>query len=165
MIVCSPTVDGETVKLSFLHLLIIGWCVACASGIAYAADCQTPASTTGEISKPSAQVVAPTSHSSEQEGWFKTFQDGNILSKGWREISAEIMTDLPPEQRSSQKVLLDDLGRKIGMEWSRPNSVRRINSRMLIHWGDELRKVAHQNPGQLAATIACINREVDSILD
>lgn len=109
--------------------------------------------------------MAPKPLPPEEAGWFKTFLDGNILSKGWREISAEIMTDLPPEQRSAQKVLLDNLGRKIGMEWSRPNSVRRINSRMLLHWGDELRKAAHQDPRQLAATIAGINREVDSILD
>jgi hypothetical protein len=75
------------------------------------------------------------------------------------------MAKTPPEQQASQKVALDNLGRKIGMEWCRPNAVRKVNSSMLKEWGDILRKTARTNPQELPSAIAFIDRKVDAVLD
>lgn len=107
----------------------------------------------------------PESLNADEKYWFKVFQEGNILAIGWQEISAEIMAKTPPEQRLEQKIALDNLGRKIGMEWSRPNSVRKVSSSMLQEWGSILRKTAKKNPQQLAQAIVFIDREVDGVLD
>ncbi|MGD9948360.1 MAG: hypothetical protein AB7U29_07755 [Desulfobulbus sp.] len=107
----------------------------------------------------------PAQLTAEEKSWFKTFQEGNILSEGWQSIAAEIMAKTPPEQQPVQKIALDNLGKKIGMEWCRPNAVRRVNSSMLKEWGDILRKTARTNPRQLASAIAYIDQKVDSVLD
>lgn len=111
------------------------------------------------------QYEIPANLSPEEKKWFKTFQEGNFLSEGWQKISADIMAKTPPEQRPSQKIALDNLGRKIGMEWCRPNAVRKVNSSMLQEWGDILKKTARKNPQQLAGAIAFIDQELDSVLD
>ncbi|MDR2550322.1 MAG: hypothetical protein LBD10_09015 [Desulfobulbus sp.] len=107
----------------------------------------------------------PASLNSEERKWFQVFQEGNLLSEGWQDISAEILAKTPPEQRPAQKVALDNLGKKIGMEWCRPNAVRRVDSSMLVAWGDILRATARKNPQQLAMAIAYIDQKVDAALD
>ncbi|WP_310598698.1 hypothetical protein [Desulfobulbus sp.] len=107
----------------------------------------------------------PSSLNSEERKWFQIFQEGNLLSEGWQDISAEILAKTPPEQRPAQKVALDNLGKKIGMEWCRPNAVRRVDSSMLVAWGDILRTTARKNPQQLAMAIAYIDQKVDAALD
>jgi len=119
----------------------------------------------GPADDPVSTYEIPASLTPEERKWFKTFQDGNFLSDGWQEISAEILAKTPPEQRSAQKVALDNLGLKIGMEWCRPNSVRKVDSLMLMAWGDILRATARKNPQQLAKAIAYIDQKVDAALD
>lgn len=107
----------------------------------------------------------PASLTPEERKWFRVFQEGNFLSDGWQDIAAEILAKTAPEERPAQKVALDDLGRKIGMEWCRPNSVRRVNSAMLSAWGDILRATARKNPQQLAWAISFINQKVDAAIN
>ena len=128
---------------------------------AYAADVPRVSSS----ATPSFSYTIPAHLTVEERRWFKTFQEGNFLSDGWQSISAEIMSRTPPEQQAAQKIALENLGNKIGMEWARPNAVRKVNSSMLKEWGDILRKTARSNPRQLASAIAYIDREVDSVLD
>lgn len=111
------------------------------------------------------QYAIPAKLSTEERRWFKVFQEGNFLSDGWQEISAEILAKTPAEQRPAQKAALDNLGTKIGMEWCRPNATRKVDSSMLQEWGDILRKTARKNPQQLAKAIAYIDQEVDAVLD
>jgi hypothetical protein len=107
----------------------------------------------------------PASFTPEERKWFKVFQEGNFLSDGWQDIAAEILAKTSPESRPAQKVALDNLGRKIGMEWCRANSVRKVDSAMLSAWGDFLRATARKNPQQLAQAIAFIDQKVDAALD
>jgi len=107
----------------------------------------------------------PASLNSEERKWFRIFQEGNFLSDGWQDISAEILAKTSPEERSVQKVVLDNLGRKIGMEWCRSNSVRKVNSAMLMAWGDILRATARKNPQQIGQAIAFIDQKVDAALN
>ena len=111
------------------------------------------------------RYVIPAKLSTEEQRWFKVFQDGNLISEGWQDISAEILAKTPPEQRPAQKVALENLGTKIGMEWCRANGVRKVNSSMLLEWGDILRKTARTNPQQLAKAIDYIDQEVDAVID
>lgn len=111
------------------------------------------------------RYVIPAKLSTEEQRWFKVFQDGNLISEGWQDISAEILAKTAPEQRPAQKVALENLGTKIGMEWCRANGVRKVNSSMLLEWGDILRKTARTNPQQLAKAIDYIDQEVDAVID
>jgi hypothetical protein len=107
----------------------------------------------------------PESLTSEEKSWFKVFQDGNILAMGWQEISTEILARTSPDKRQEQRIALESLGRKIGMEWCRQNRVRKVNTSMLQEWGGVLRKTAKKNPQQLAQAITYINQELDAVLD
>lgn len=128
---------------------------------AHAADPQVVV-TTGKVIY---SYEIPANLTPEERAWFKTFQEGNFLSDGWQSISAEIMAKTPPEQQADQKIALDNLGRKIGIEWCRANAVRKVNSSMLKEWGDILRKTARTNPQELPAAIAFIDRKVNAVLD
>lgn len=107
----------------------------------------------------------PESLTAEEKSWFKTFQEGNILAMGWQEITSEILARTAPDKQHEQRVALENLGRKIGMEWCRQNRVRKVNSSMLQEWGGVLRKTAKKNPQQLAQAITYINQELDAVLD
>lgn len=111
------------------------------------------------------QYEIPENLSADEKSWFRVFQEGNILAMGWQEITSEIMARTPPENRQAQKLALDTLGKKIGMEWSRPNKVRKVSTSMLQDWGDILRNTAKKNPQQLTQAIAYIDQEVDAVLD
>ena len=103
--------------------------------------------------------------SAEEKRWFKTFYEGNMLADGWHEITAYLLSRTPEEERSAQRLALDNLGRKIVLEWVRPNDVRKVDTDMLRTWGSELKKTAKQDPQQLARTIAAIDQEVEAVLD
>lgn len=111
------------------------------------------------------RYVIPAKLSVEEQRWYKVFQDGNLISEGWQDISAEILAKTLPEQRAAQKVALENLGAKIGTEWCRANGVRKVDSSMLLEWGDILRKTARTNPQRLAKAIDYIDQEVDAVLD
>ncbi len=101
----------------------------------------------------------------EERDWYKTFQEGTFLISGWKEISKEILKSTPPELRDHQRKRLEQLGRKIGMEWSRENAIRRVDNKMLKEWGDTLKKTARTNPEQLPEVIASIDEQLNSILN
>ncbi len=53
---------------------------------------------------------------------------------------------------------------KIGREWARDNSVRRIDTSMLQQWGEELRAAKKKGPSDLDDAILDIGARVDRIL-
>lgn len=101
----------------------------------------------------------------EERKWFKTFQEGTLLIDGWQDIVEKLLANTPEELRGNQKKHLDQLGLKIGLEWSKDNAVRRVDSRMLQQWGKTLKKTAMKNPEQLSEVIVFIDQEVDDILN
>lgn len=118
------------------------------------------------LGKPTAyRYEIPDNLTPEEKSWFKVFQEGNFLSDGWQEISAEILAKTPPDQRQTQRIALENLGRKIGMEWSRPNDVRKVDSAMLQEWGGILKKTARKNPKQLTQAIVSIDQKLDAVLE
>ena len=87
-----------------------------------------------------------------------------MLVDGWQDITREILAKMPPEKREEQRRILEKLGEKIGREWARDNSIRKIDTDMLRQWGKELRKTADQRPEQLPEVIHNLVKKVDSIL-
>ena len=103
--------------------------------------------------------------SPEELKWYKTFQEGTFLIEGWKDITRKILANTPVELREHQRRRLEQLGRKIGMEWSRENAVRKVDNKMLKQWGDALKKAAKTNPEHLPNVIASIDEELDNLLN
>lgn len=110
------------------------------------------------------QYTIPAHLSSSERSWFKTFQEGNLVSDGWQKISADILARTPEKDRPAQKAALASLGMKIGLDWCRSNSERKVTTSMLREWGDILKKTAHKSPHRLRQVIAMIDQEVDEVL-
>ncbi len=103
--------------------------------------------------------------SAEERKWFRIFQEGNFLADGWQAITKKILASTPKAERAQRRIALEKLGYKIGLEWSKSNDIRKIDTQMLKEWGNRLKKVARKNPEQIPDLIASINREIDRILD
>lgn len=147
-------------KRQFLSFVILSAMLVCGRPV-IASDAQAALrSTSGNHA-----YTIPDHLNSEEKRWFKTFHEGNFLSEGWQEITAYLLAKTPEEQRQAQKAALDNLGKKIALEWCRPNDVRKVNSSMLQEWGDQLKKAADENPVELSRTIAFIDQEVEAVLD
>jgi len=117
------------------------------------------------VSTPSDYTLTLSSLSPEERRWFKTFQEGTFLIDGWQTITEELLANTPESLRDHQKKRLELLGIKIGMEWSKNNDIRRIDTRMLQQWGKALKKTAKKNPKQLPEIIVSIDQEISNILN
>lgn len=106
----------------------------------------------------------PANISAEEQKWYKTFQEGNMLADGWMDITWDILAKLPVEEHPEYKQSLQQLGDKIGREWAKNNDIRKIDTDMLKKWGKELKAASKKNPESLALAINSIDRQVDSIL-
>lgn len=106
----------------------------------------------------------PANISPKEQKWYKTFHEGNLGVDGWVDISRNILSKLPAAQQPEQQLSLMQLGDKIGREWAKDNSTRKIDTGMLRKWGKELKNASEQGPLPLTRAIASINRQVDSIL-
>lgn len=100
----------------------------------------------------------------EAQEWFETFQEGGMLFDGWKEISDEVVKQVPDEQKLRTKVTMQALGVRIGCEWSKENDVRKIDTDMLKAWGKELRKTVASSPINISEVISSIEAEVDDLL-
>lgn len=103
--------------------------------------------------------------SAREQKWFETFQQGTFYARGWREITAELLAKAPVETKDDLKHRLEELGQRIGREWSKNNDIRKIDNTMLQHWGDQLQQVANQEPTKIVQVVASLNQKVCTILD
>lgn len=106
----------------------------------------------------------PHNISAEEQKWYKTFQEGNMLADGWVEITKDILAKLPAEEQSEHQQSLLQLGDKIGREWAKKNDSRKIDTDMLKKWGKQLKDASKKNPEALTLAITHIDRQVDGIL-
>ncbi len=100
----------------------------------------------------------------KEREWFATFQEGTLFFDGWQEISDDVVTNVPEIKKIKAQTTMIILGIKIGCEWSKDNSIRKISNSMLIDWGDELRQAAKKLPESLPLVINAIESEVDKLL-
>lgn len=99
-----------------------------------------------------------------EEEWFRKFYEGTFLIKGWESRMKELLHSFSPAQREEMRGQLDKLGEKIGREWAKDNSVRRVDTPLLQKWGQGLRNAKREGPDVLAETIRNLGTEVDNLL-
>jgi len=152
-------------KLLLTWLAAACWLLACLPPRASATD-SASASTGARVFelRQGHGYVSP-AYSSEEEKWFRAFQEGNFFISGWRDIMRDVLRVFSPEEQERQRGRLDALGEKIGREWARDNDIRRIDDGMLHSWGALLRQASRKKvPENMAATIHRIDQEVNSLL-
>ncbi len=99
-----------------------------------------------------------------EKEWYRKFQEGTFLIRGWQSRKKEILETVPTPQKKKVDALLDGLGEKIGKEWAKDRSVRRIDTPTLQHWGEKLRKSRKKGADTLVAEIRNLDTEVDDML-
>ena len=87
-----------------------------------------------------------------------------MLADGWVDISKDILAKLPAEEQPEHQKSLLQLGDKIGREWAKNNSTRKIDTDMLKKWGKQLKDASKKDPESLTLAITSIDRQVDGIL-
>ncbi len=102
--------------------------------------------------------------SNDERQWYHKFQNGLVLFSGWKDISEDILSCIAADEQRKTKELLETLGVRIGTEWSKDNSVRKIDTEQLQNWGDRLRQARNNGPQYLSATLKALSKEVDTIL-
>ncbi len=100
----------------------------------------------------------------EERNWYEKFQNGLLFFDGWKNITKEIVFKLPHEEKKATKNFLKLLGEKIGVEWSKDNNIRKIDTEMLLQWGENLKEILHRNPDKISETLRSIDSDVDRIL-
>jgi hypothetical protein len=102
--------------------------------------------------------------SQDEKKWLKKFYEGTFLVKGWNDRSKELVKNFEGSQRTEMSRLLEDLGGRIGGEWVKNNSIRRIDTDMLQHWGETLKTAKAYGPQALMDQIQAIDSEIDALL-
>ncbi|MFH2124065.1 MAG: hypothetical protein ABIJ50_11360 [Pseudomonadota bacterium] len=96
--------------------------------------------------------------------WYHRFQEGIPLFDGWKKITQAVVEKFPEHERANRLAAMQELGLKIGYEWSRDNHVRRVNTDMLRAWGKDLRKAGAESHVQLANVLYKIDSEMNTLL-
>ena len=95
--------------------------------------------------------------------WVLVFYRGNLLyPTGWSDINSYVHAAATPAQTSLLNKQLAVLGEAIAAEWSRDNSVRRIDNRMLSLWGSVVQSAP--TPEQQQMSVRVIQEDVDNLL-
>ena len=102
--------------------------------------------------------------SEEEMDWYQRFQNGIPFFDGWKKISHDIVTQFPHNDRTIVKESLKSLGKKIGIEWCKDNSIRKIDTGMLRAWGESLNEAVDRGKKHLSDAINRVEKEVDGIL-
>lgn len=96
--------------------------------------------------------------------WYRKFQKGTFLIKGWQSRQKEILGAIPETEKEAIGDVLGQLGEKIGKEWAKNRHVRLIDTPMLQKWGNRLSQSQARGSDELIAEIRKIDRKVDEML-
>lgn len=102
--------------------------------------------------------------SEKEKIWYLKFQNGIPFFDGWKDISQNIISNFPEEEKDRIKTSLKKLGNKIGIEWAKDNAIRKIDTDMLRGWGKKLEKAIDKGFKHVTETVHRVEREVDEIL-
>ncbi len=100
----------------------------------------------------------------DEEKWFRKFNEGSFLVKGWQSRMDELLQAVPETDKGDMHDLLANLGEKIGREWAKDNSTRKIDTARIQRWGEALRESKKKGSDILAKKIRKIDGEVDEAL-
>jgi hypothetical protein len=96
--------------------------------------------------------------------WYRKFHKGTLLIKGWQARADELLQVVPPAHQKTMAQRLAVLGEKIGREWARDNTRRRIDTAMLQKWGEELRQAKNKGHAALDETVHSLDAQIDKLL-
>jgi hypothetical protein len=99
----------------------------------------------------------------EEENYQK-FLKGSFWVKGWNDRTKDILQHVPEKEKVELKILLSELGEKIGREWAKNPLVRKIDTQMLKKWGGEIKKALNDGPSTLIKQIRTIEHQVNKII-
>ena len=151
----------------YLHIFILTVAVLEFIMLPFSATCSLaediesnkPLKSSGKIC--SIPLPDPKKLSAEEKEWFTSFQEGTFYAQGWKDITSKILNKITKEsEKEKLRRSLNLLGIRIGCEWSKDNSVRKINTDMLEQWGAKLQKTAEEKPDELPVLIANIRQKV-----
>ena len=103
--------------------------------------------------------------SPEEAKWYRTFHEGSLLVDGWQDIMKDLLATIKPSEQAQHRTVLERLGDKIGREWAKDNSIRKIDTEMLREWGKVLRQTAKKKPENLTAVIQNLVQNVKAIVE
>ncbi len=103
-------------------------------------------------------------YSKEEENWFKKFQEGTLLAKGWKARVKEIIKPFRSPERERLQQELEILGEQIGREWAKDNNIRKIDTKMLQNWGESLVAAKDRGADSLIDEIQEIRVNVDKLI-
>ena len=94
--------------------------------------------------------------------WVTRFYTGNGPVPGWLDMTEQVLARLPEDQHERIEGRLFELGGRIGAEWAKDNSVRRISTRLAGVWRDALLEALTR--GELDAYLDRLSADVDALL-
>ncbi len=100
----------------------------------------------------------------DQLKWYQRFNEGVLFFDGWQDISQSIVSQYPIEKQKQIRRFIQRMGIIIGTEWSKDNTVRKIDTNQLDSWGDSLKEAANKDNGYLTLVLAQIGDEVETLL-
>ncbi len=101
---------------------------------------------------------------SDEQHWYKTFHEGLLFFSGWNDITRRVVSQFSAEEQTKKLAEMQLLGIKIGYEWSKDNSARKVDNDTLRQWGKDLRRAAREDVAQLAEVLSRIESEINLII-
>lgn len=95
--------------------------------------------------------------------WVTRFYEGFNLVPGWIGMMQQVEARLPAAQWQLTSPRLHELGRSIGAEWAKDNSVRKVNTRTAAVWRDALLEALAQD--DIEAYVLRLEQDVAALLD
>jgi hypothetical protein len=94
--------------------------------------------------------------------WVTRFYAGYGAVPGWLSMTEQVIERLPSAEHDAIEARLFELGRRIGAEWAKDNSVRRLNTRSAGVWRDALLEAFARR--ELNAYLDRLAADVDALL-
>jgi hypothetical protein len=94
--------------------------------------------------------------------WVTRFYTGNGPVPGWLDMTEQVLQRVAPEARADIDARLLELGARIGREWAKDNSIRRLSTRSAGVWRDALLEALARN--ELDAYLDRLSTDVDALL-
>ncbi|MBC8208083.1 MAG: hypothetical protein H8E79_02810 [Desulfobulbaceae bacterium] len=101
----------------------------------------------------------------EEKRWYKTFHEGALFFSGWNDITRRVVALFSEAERELKLAEMQLLGIKIGYEWCKANSERRIDNGTLREWGKELRRAVQGDVTRLTEILVKIELEMNQIIN
>ncbi len=94
--------------------------------------------------------------------WVARFYTGYGAVPGWLTMTSGVIQRLPSAEHDAIESRLYELGGRIGAEWAKDNSVRRLSTRSAGVWRDALLEAFRRN--ELTAYLDRLSADVDALL-